>query len=123
MAAGAVDSSNMGPPIVSRICSNIITEMKTISTINCNSLLGNSVESVKQFSWEAVHEELLKHMPTLMAVLSSLIPKSVERKPLECLIASQLLKCRHPEMALVQRAVSVMMYGNNVQKQVLCCYG
>lgn len=123
MAAGAVDSSNMGPPIVSRICSNITTEMKTISTINCNSLLGNSVESVKQFSWEAVHEELLKHMPTLMAVLSSLIPKSVERKPLECLIASQLLKCRHPEMALVQRAVSVMMYGNNVQKQVLCCYG
>ena len=123
MAAGAVDSSNMGPPIVSRICSNITTEMKTISTINCNSLLGNSVESVKHFSWEAVHEELLKHMPTLMAVLSSLIPKSVERKPLECLIASQLLKCRHPEMALVQRAVSVMMYGNNVQKQVLCCYG
>ena len=65
--------------------------MKTImiSSINCNSLLRNSVESVTQFSWEAVHEELLKHMPTLMAVLSSLIPKSAERKPLECLIASQ----------------------------------
>ena len=76
------------------------------------------MESVKQFSWEAVHEELAKHLPTLMVLLSNLIPKSVEQKPLECLIASQLLKCRHPEMALVQRAVSVMMYGNNVQKQV-----
>ena len=120
LAAAAVDSSTIGPPIVSKICSNIKAEIKTISAVNCNSLLRNSVESVKQFSWEAVHEELAKHLPTLMILLSNLIPKSAERKPLECLIASQLLKCRHPEMALVQRAVSVMMYGNNVQKQVYC---
>ena len=119
MAAGAVDSSDMGPPIVSRICTNIKTEMKAISTITHNSFLRNSVESVKQFSWETVHEELLNQMPTLMAILSSLIPKSAKRKPLQCTIASQLLKCRHPEMALVQRAVSVMMYGNSVPKQVL----
>lgn len=119
MAAGAVDSSDMGPPIVSRMCTNIKAEMKAISTITHNSFLRNSVESVKQFSWEAVYEELLNYMPTLMDILSSLIPKSAERKPLQCTIASQLLKCQHPEMALVQRAVSVMMYRNSVPKQVL----
>ena len=122
MAAGAVDSSDMGPAIVPRICTNIKTEMKTISTITHNSFLRNSVESIKQFSWEAVHEELLNHIPTLMAFLSGLIPKSAEQKPLQCTIASQLLKCRHPEMGLVQRAVSVMMYGNSVPKQVFCCF-
>lgn len=120
MAAGAVDSSVTGPAIVSRICTNIKTEMKTISTITHNSFLRNSIESVKQFSWEAVHKEFLNHMPTLMDILSSLIPKSAERKPLQCMIASQILKCHHPEMALVQRAVSVMMYGNSVPKQVIC---
>ena len=120
MAAGAVDSSDMGPAIVPRICTNIKTEMKTISTITHNSFLRNSVESIKQFSWEAVHEELLNHIPTLMAFLSGLIPKSAEQKPLQCIIVSQLLKCRHPEMGLVQRAVSVMMYRNSVPKQVFC---
>ena len=88
MAAGAVDSSDTGPAIVSRICTNIKTEMKTISTITHNSFLRNSVESIKQFSWEAVHEELLNHIPTLMAFLSGLIPKSAEQKPLQCIIVS-----------------------------------
>ena len=73
MAAGAVDSSDVGPAIVSRICSNIKREMKTISTITHNSFLRNSVESIKQFSWEAVYEELLNHIPMLMAFLSGLL--------------------------------------------------
>ena len=88
MAAGAVDSSDKGPAIVSRISTNIKREMKTISAITHNSFLRNSVESIKQFSWEAVHEELLNHIPMLMASLSGLIPKSAEQKPLQCIYNS-----------------------------------
>ena len=53
-----------------------------------------------------------------MSILSKVIPNSVDRKPLQCMIASQLLKTRHPHMCLVQGVVSVMMYGNGVAKQV-----
>ena len=119
MAAGAVNSNNMCPPILSKVCTNIVSEMKTISSINHNSFLRNSNEGLKKkFSWEAVYDELAQHLPTLMMILSGLIPKSAEHKPLQCLIASQLLKCRHPKMGLVQQAISVMLYGNSVPKQV-----
>ena len=118
MAAGVLRSSDMASPFVNKVCSNIIAEMKAISSVNHNSFLRNSVESVKQFEWEAVIDELYSHMPTLMSILSNIIPKSADRKPLQCMITSQLLKTRHPHMCLVQRVVSVMMYGNSVAKQV-----
>ena len=104
--------------VVLKICSCILSEMRAISSIHHDSVLKNSDEGLKKFSWEAVHEELTKHVPTLMMILSQLIPKATEHKPLQCLIASQLLKCRHPKMGLVQQAVSVMLYGNSVAKQV-----
>ena len=87
-----ISSSDIGPPIVSRICSNVIAEMKAISTVAHNSFLSYTVESVKQFSWEAVYEELQKHMPTLMTLVNDIIPNATEHKPLHCMIASQLLK-------------------------------
>lgn len=118
MAGSIVHSCNMRPPIVSKVCTCIVSEMKAISSINHNSLLRYSDEGLKKFSWEAVYDELSQHLPTLMMILSNVIPKSVERKPLQCLIASQLLKCRHPKMGLVQQAMSVMLYGNSVAKQV-----
>ena len=41
-----------------------------------------------------------------------------KNKPLICFIMSQLLKQRYPKMAVVQRAISVAMYGNGTSKQV-----
>ena len=117
MADGAVNSNNMRPPILSKVCTSIVSEMKTISSIDHNSFLRNS-KLKKKFSWKAVYDELTQNLPTLMMILSGLIPKSVEHKPLQCLIASQLLKCRHPKMGLVQQAISVMLYGNSIAKQV-----
>lgn len=118
MATGVLRSSDIAPPFVNKICSNILAEMKAISSVDHNSFLRNSIQSVKQFEWEAVTDELYKNMPTLMSILSNLIPRSADHKPLQCMIASQLLKTRHPHMCLVQRVVSVMMYGNGVAKQV-----
>ena len=118
MAAGVLGSSDMAPSFVNKVCSNIITEMKAVSSVSHNSFLRNSVKSVKEFKWGAVTDELYQNMPTLMSILSNIIPKSADHKPLQCMIASQLLKTRHPHMCLVQRIVSVMMYGNGVTKQV-----
>ena len=118
MADGAVHSCNMRPPIVSKVCTYVESEMRAMGSISHDSFFRDSDECLSDFSWEAVYDELLQHMPTLMTILSKLIPKSAERKPLQCVIASQLLKCRYPKMGLVQRAISVMLYGNSVAKQV-----
>ena len=73
-----------------------------VTTGKESNCMVEAVESVKQFEWEAVTDELYSHMPTLMSILSNIIPKSADRKPLQCMIASQLLKTRHPHMCLVQ---------------------
>ena len=59
-----------------------------------------------------------RKIPTLMSLLSKLVGQSSERSPLLCLVASMILKSRHRHMGLVQRAMSVMLYGNGTGKQV-----
>ena len=118
LAGSVVHSNVMRAPTVSKICSCVLSEMSTISSLSHNSFLRSTEDNLKKFSWEAVHNELEQHLPTLMMILSSLIPKPTQHKPLQCFIACQLLKSRHPKMGLVQKAISVMLYGNSVAKQV-----
>ena len=118
LAGSVVHSWVMRAPIVSKICNCILSEMNTISSLSHNSFLRSTEDNLKKFSWKAVHNELKQHLPTLMTILSSLIPKPVEHKPLQCFIACQMLKSRHPKLGLVQKAISVMLYGNSVAKQV-----
>ena len=67
---------------------------------------------------DTVWLELQKNVPTLMSLLINLVRRPAESKPLLCLLASQIVKARHQRMGLVQRAVSVMLYGNGTAKQV-----
>jgi len=53
----------------------------------------------------------------LMSLLTQLIPCPKKSKPLICMLASQILKSRHPQLGLVQRVVSVLLYGNSTAKQ------
>lgn len=96
--------------------------MKGLSSLMYNSFLRNSEEAVKDFSWDTVMNELLNKIPTLMSLLTQLIPCPEKSKPLICMLASQILKSRHPQMGLVQRAVSVLLYGNSTAKQVRVVY-
>lgn len=116
MAASIVDSPILSKGVVAKIASKIKLEMRNISSAAHDSILRDTMEAIKQFHWETVFLELEKKMPTLLSLLSHLIGKG--KKPLLCLVASQLLKARHQHMGLVQRAVSVMMYGNGTAKQV-----
>ena len=88
-----------------------------MSSDDHGSILRDTNEAVKRFSWETVILELQQNVPTLIKFLQLLVPRPLERKPLISFIASLLLKTRH-QLCLVQRAVSVMLYGNGVGKQV-----
>ena len=63
--------------------------------------------------------ELLQRVPSLMSLLKELVIRSDEKKPLLFFLASQLLKAHNQHMGLVQRAVSIILYGGNgTSKQV-----
>ena len=118
MASSVVNSPRMSKSIISEVATKIKSEMKDLSSDAHDSILRDSMEAVKHFHWDTVMLELLDKIPTLMSLLSQLVRRPAEQKPLLCFLASQLLKSRHQHMGLVQRAVSVMMYGNGTAKQV-----
>ena len=93
-------------------------EIKNLCSSDYDSILRDTIQAVKQFNWDIVMLELLNKVPTLMTLLSQLIKKPAEKKPFLCMVVSQILKSCNQCMGLVQRAVSVMMYGNGTSKQV-----
>ena len=118
MASTLVNSPTTSKSVISQMATKIKSEMKSLSSDAYDSILRDTIEAVKHFSWEMVSVEFTRKIPTLMSLLSQIIPHASERKPLVCFVASQLLKSRHQQLSLVQRAVSVMMYGNGAAKQV-----
>jgi hypothetical protein len=70
---------------------------------------------MKQFGWENVFLELQNKMPTFIYLLKNLVSQSKNRKPLICLIASQILKQQYPKLSIV---LSLLLYGKETNKQV-----
>lgn len=82
--------------IICQLVLKIKCETKKLSSIAYyNSILRNSDDAAKNFSWEVVLDELLSKSPTLMSLVMKLIPKPVQSKPLLCILALQILKARH----------------------------
>ena len=119
IAAAVVNSPSTSKSAISNMALKIKREMKSLGSVSHDLVLRDTVEAIKWFSWERVSLEFFQKLPTLMALLSKIVHKLTERGPLLCMLASQLLKCCHPKLGLVQWAVSIMMYGNGTAKQVL----
>ena len=113
-----VNSPTTAQSVVSKLAIRIRAEMKDISCASHASILWDSVEVAKQFKWETVKLELEQKTPTLLSLLSQLVGRASERSPLICLLASMIIKSRHNHMGLLQKAVSIMLYGNGTAKQV-----
>ena len=119
LVSSMVKCSSTSTRVVSEVAQKIKAEMKDISSEHHDSILLDTLEAVKNFSWESVLLELQEMMPTLMHLLMKLVTNLSKKKPLLCLLASQLLKQRYPKLGLVQRAISVLLYGNGTSKQVI----
>ena len=118
LASGLFNTPELSKSVITQLAARIKSEMKYLSSDANDSVLRDTVEAVKDFSWETVRLEFNRHLPTVMSFLSMIVNKPSERIPLMCFIASLLLKCQHQRLCLVQRAVSVMLYGNGCAKQV-----
>ena len=113
-----INTPTMVNSVLLEVCHKIKEDMKTLSSEKHDSILRDNVEAIKMFHWDTVWLECEKMLPTLMTVLKNLIPQPTKHIPLICAVASQLLKARHQRLGLVQRATSVMLYGNGSSKQV-----
>lgn len=94
--------------------------MKNICSESHDSIIRDSNEGIRNFRWDRLFHELSQNMPTCVSLLLSMIPGKDDGKRvmLLCVIVSMMLKKRYPKMALLQRAVSVLLYGNDCSKEV-----
>ena len=76
MASALINSPTTGQNIVKKLALKIREDMKAICSDSHNSILRDSVEKVKQFSWETVRLELVQKMPTLMILLFELVGRA-----------------------------------------------
>lgn len=100
--------------MIKAVAREVKKEMKSISSsaLFCNKM------ALSTFSWTNVWVELVKEAPLLMYFLGSLVTNPVKNKAMLCVIASMFLKKHNKSLALVQKCISVFLYGNGCSKQV-----
>ena len=102
--------------VISEVAKHIRGEIKNMCALTHNSILRDEHEGLKTFNWDSVWAEFQHNVPTLIRLLQSLMPRG-DRK-LISFLASMIVKrhCKH--MCLVQRVISVLLYGNATHKEV-----
>ena len=118
LAKSVTASHFTGPPVVVSVARRVKAELQSLCSTENQTIFRCTAEQVKHFSWEAVWHELEKHLPTLMKLLKLLVKRPLDQKPLMCFIASAIIKQRSYKMCFVQKAISVLLYGNGTNKSV-----
>ena len=115
------------PPFAKRVVENfsadttkafagvVKEEIKVVCSDDANSSLRS--DDVLEFSWENMWEEYETHLPRLSLFLRNIIP--ADNLNVICMIISMIIKCRYPKMCLIQKVISLYLYGNAVHKKVV----
>ena len=109
-------------PVTRRVLSLIgreIQEIKAMSSDKTHSIL--STESLKEFEWRTLLEELHTNAPVLVGILQAATKTRVTRLNGGAIVgmyASILMKHRNPKMNLLQKIVSLVLYSGHAFKQV-----
>ena len=119
LSSSIVSCSRTSDMVLIEVARCIRRGMKAICSERHDSVLRDTYEGVKRFSWKTVWLELLKNMPTLVKLLVAILSKRKRSNDvISSLIVCMILKQRLGKMALVQRVISILLYGNVCHKQV-----
>lgn len=92
-------------------------ELKKLCSDDANSVQqSKEKEKICNFPWKEVIAEIIKYCPTLYKLLlSGTTTKAVRqnRQHLICTIVCMLCKFRKPNMSLLQRLVSTLLYASH----------
>ena len=93
--------------VINHLGNTLQREMKVMVSDNTSSVLrSQDIESMKNFSWDLVLQELHMHAPNFLHLLTSLTKTKTNRENQKAIIgvcASILLKYRYSKMSLVQK--------------------
>jgi len=107
--------------VLSVLTKKIKCQMAHICSSNFSSVLKKEHKELSQFNWDELWAEFSKQVPLLLSFLQSILPKA--DKIFITFVVCMLLKKRSKHMSLMQRLVSVLLYGNAANKQVCgACY-
>ena len=123
LADAVMDSPNLRKAIEERVCSDISKECKNLcSKVNPSMLRSATKESVLNFSWNAVDQEMKEKAPFFHRVLlASANPNARnDRNPGICTAASILLKNRDKGMSLVPYVLSCVLKMGKASKMASC---
>ena len=79
-------------------------------------MLRNTHSAIKHLSCESILSEFTYKFPTSLQLLKGILPKSDDN--LITFVIAMVLKKRCKHMSLVQRVISVLLYGNATSKEV-----
>jgi len=117
--------TNFTDDTLNAVARKVQDEIKHISSEKANTILKSNKENKGQklnFSWNTVHCDLQKHMPVTVDLLNRIIPKTSQFKPLVCVITAMILKAHNHKLCLIQKVLSIFLYGNGVHKQICIKY-
>ena len=124
IAQAAVENTTLLPQIAMKLAAHLRRhEIVPICSDKHDSLLRlKSKPAVEHFTWESVWLELQQNAPTLLTLLTNLLPQSKRNsessKPALCMCTSILLKLQNPKMNIVQSMVSLVLKAGHATKQV-----
>lgn len=108
--------------LLKRIGVALRNELRVMCSESTNSILSNqSVSELKDFTWNKLLSELEKYAPTFLMILRESTHTRRPRHNRNAVIgmcAALILKLRFSKMCLVQKIMSLILYGGHSGKQV-----
>ena len=100
-------------------------EIKKFCSDGANSILKrDDPQCIKTFSWESFNSEVSKFAPILKGILQATCKARMSKTHFNvvmCVCVALLLRNRNPRMNLIQKIISLVLYGGHSSKQVHLC--
>lgn len=99
-------------------------EIKKFCSHSANSILKrDDPQCIKTFSWESFNCEISKFAPVLKSILQATCKTRVSSTNFNVVmcVCVALLRNRDPRMNLIQKIISLLLYGGHSSKQVRLC--
>jgi len=104
---------------------SLIGKATICSDLTDSVLRSENSDALKEFTWEALLQELRKYFPTLISILFSATKTRTPRNNQESIVglcASILIKQRNAKLSLVQKLISLILYAGHSSKEVVTVF-
>ena len=125
IAAECMKDQAVQKHIVKLVGKMVHREIKKFCSDSANSILKrDDPQCIKTFSWESFSSEISKFAPVLKSILQATSKTGMSNTDFNvvmCVCVALLLRNRNPRMNLIQKIISLLLYGGHSSKQVSLC--